>query len=329
MTSELALDNIHSFLRGINRFYTNFDRRKAANQIIWQEGSTQVIDYTQVANFDLPILFFIPSLINKSYILDLTGETSLVRYFASLGYRTYLVDFTEPTNDELNMGFSDYQQRLNRALDFICEKSPTVTIGYCLGGVFSCALHSSSKANLIGQILIATPWDFSHFNQTFGLNNPLILQNFVSIVNSLDKVSPSLVQWFFSSLDPNKIWNKFTQFSDMQEQPEVDKFITIEQWVNDGISLSRKFALEALSMLHSNELQAEKFFSVNCPTPCLIFSGLDDKIVPPSSSINLYNLLPNKEVMVKRAGHIGLIVSKLAREEIWSKMESWLKKIAE
>ena len=145
----MNLENIHSFLQGIDRFNSQFNRRKAANQIIWSEGSTQLIDYTQRPRAELPILFFIPSLINKSYILDLTTETSLVRYFALLGYRVYLVDFAEPLASELGMGFTDYQQRIARAIDAVCQDSAIVTIGYCLGGIFSCALHdSNSKSNL-------------------------------------------------------------------------------------------------------------------------------------------------------------------------------------
>ena len=320
------LENVHSFLRGMNRFYANFDRKKAANQIIWQEGSTHVIDYSQIAQNNLPILFFIPSLINKSYILNLTQETSLVQYFAKLGYRVYLVDFNEPLDNELNMGFIDYQLRIERAINAICKNHPIITIGYCLGAIFSCALHSQAKSNLVGQILIAVPWDFSHFKKILGLENPLIIQNFILIVSSLDKVSPALVQWFFSAIDPHKIWNKFSDFADMQDPKEVEKFLIIEQWVNDGISLSKKFALEMLSILHKNNLKQDHLFKLDCSTPSLIIGGLEDKIAPPSAYVDLCQKLSNKQIIQKNTGHIGLIVSKLAREEIWIEMRDWLDK---
>jgi polyhydroxyalkanoate synthase len=322
------LKNIQSFLRGVNRFYTHFERRNAANQIIWQEGSTSIIDHSQFMNNDLPILFLIPSLINKSYIFDLIKDMSMVRYFASLGYRVYLVDFAEPLKEEYNMGFSDYSQRLNRAINAVCKDSPVVTIGYCLGGVFSCAIHSSSKANLLGQVLIATPWDFSHFKKILGLSDPLILKSFLSIVSAFDKVSPSLVQWFFSSIDPNKIWNKFAQFSEMELKQDVDKFVSVEQWINDGISISKKFAHESLSMLHSNDLARGKYFVLNSISPSLVIAGLEDKIVPPSSYLGLGNLLKNKVLIEKRAGHIGLIIGSLAKKEIWPEISDWLKQRA-
>ena len=314
------LGNIQSFLTGVNKFYTQFDRREINNPVIWQEGSTKVVDYSVELKNNLPILFFIPSLINKSYILDLTEETSLVRYFAAKGYRVYLVDFTEPLADELNMGFVEYTQRISRAIDAIAKQNPVVSIGYCLGGVFSCALHSSAKLNLVGQILIATPWDFSHLKDRFSLNNPLVVQNLVLLSDNLDKIPPSMVQLFFSYLDSSRIWNKFCQFSYMHNQQEIDKFLAIEQWVNDGISITRKFALESLTMIVDNK----QLFVVNCKTPCLLFSGKEDKIVPPSSCMPLYSTLANSEILVEETGHIGLIVSKLAREKIWPKIEGWL-----
>ena len=206
----------------------------------------------------------------------------------------------------------------------VCGSDPVITIGYCLGGLFSCALHSSlNKANLIGQILIATPWDFSHFKNVLGLSNPLILDNFIAMVSSLDRVSPALVQWFFSSIDSYKIWQKFCQFSDMDDEDEINKFILIEQWVNDGISLSKKFSLEALSMLNSSFLDKNKFFSKNKVNPCLFIGGNKDKIVP-SSSYKLMCESLNSEVLIKETGHIGLVVGKKAKEEIYPAIEIWL-----
>ncbi len=331
MSNLLGLDNIQDFLRGINRFYDQFSYRKLTNKVVWQEGSTRVIDYSCESKVELPILFFIPSLVNKSYILDLSEENSLCKYFAKLGYRVYLLDFSEPLESELSMSFLDYQTRIERAITESCPQDKVVTIGYCLGGLFSCAINSRKKVNLSGQILIASPWDFTHLHQIFGLNNPFIFHKLISMSEGLDKISPVLIQLFFSSISPNRIWDKFCQFSTMEDGQEINKFLAIEQWVNDGISLSKKFALESLSMMINNSLQSKEFklegqsiTIENCHLPCLLINGSEDKIVPVDSSMPLYMLLPNKEIFIEKTGHIGLIVSKLAKEKIWPKMEEWL-----
>ena len=104
MVKLFNLKKLHSFLQGVNKFYYNFEKRNVASKVIWQEGSTTVTEYIENVKDGLPILFVIPSLINKSYILDLSEDNSFVRHFASLGYRVYLVSFDEPLNDELHMG---------------------------------------------------------------------------------------------------------------------------------------------------------------------------------------------------------------------------------
>lgn len=316
------LKSIQTFLQGVNRFYATFERRDIRKRIIWQEGSTQVIDYALEPNKDLPVIFLIPSLINKSYILDLTCDLSFVGYFVSKGYRVYLVSFGEPIESEYDMGFISYKSRLEKALNDVRGRDKVITIGYCLGGLFACAL---SNKNIQSQVLIATPWRFKHFSSVLGLDNHEIMEQLISIIRMLDKVSPSLVQWFFYALDPYKIWHKFSNFSDMEKYKDIEKFIAIEQWVNDGISLSKKFVLEALELLRKDNLEEKKFFQVNKNLPTLIVAGTDDKIVPSSSYKELAELFINKEILVKDTGHIGLIISRMAKEEIWPKIDKFLK----
>ena len=324
MEELFSLQKLHSFLQGVNKFYYNFEKRSAVSTVVWQEGSTTITEYANIVKADLPILFVIPSLINKSYILDLSEDDSFVRHFSTLGYRVYLVNFDEPLDDELHMGFDDYKNRLIRALTEVGKNNKIITIGYCLGGLFSCAIHSSLNVNnLIGQILIATPWDFSHFKKMLGLSNALILESFIAIFSSLNKISPALVQWFFSAIDPYKIWHKFCQFSEKNDEEEIEKFILIEQWVNDGISLTKKFALEALSMLNNSFLNKDKFLAISQSTACLFIGGEKDKIVPPSSYDFICKSLKS-EVLIKETGHIGLIIGRTAKKQIYPAIEEWL-----
>lgn len=310
MINPFDLENIHKFLKGVDKFYTQFERRRTENKVIWQEGSTEVTEHGSKSKVSI---FFIPSLINKSYILDLSEETSLVNYFITHGFKVYVINFTEPNDDESSMGFTDYQQRIIRAISDICGCNEVITIGYCLGGVFSCSIASSNKINIIQQILIATPWDLSH------LNNPLVFNNFKLLMESMDKVPPAMIQLFFSYLAPTRIWNKFCQFSTLKEQSEIDKFLAIEQWINDGISLSKKFGLEAIEMITDNSLSKTTYLQI-CNIPSLIINGSEDNIAPIASSAPLYALLENKEIIVEKTGHIGLILSKLSQEKIWPKM---------
>lgn len=319
MEHSFDLSNVYNFLKGVNKFYNNFNRKNKEENIIWQEGSSSIADYTIKHKSNLPCLLFIPSLINKSYILDLDEEVSLIRFFAKQGYKVYLFNFAEPLDNELEMGLDDYNKRIVNAISQLFQNEKIITIGYCLGGVF--AYNIGHLKNIIGQILIATPVDFSYLRKSFLLDNSLVLKNYTTLIESLNKVPPSMVQLFFSYLDPLRIWQKFCQFSILENQQEIEKFLKVEQWINDGISLSKKLGLEALDIIANNNLEIKK-----SSTPSLIINGTKDNIVPLSSSSPLYLLLENKKIIVEDLGHIGLIISKIARAKILPKIDKWIKK---
>lgn len=318
------LDQLQQFLAGMNRFYNKFNRRELKEKIIWQQGSTKILDYSpEDYNLETPCLIFIPSLINKSYILDLDSETSLIRYFAALGYRCYLIDFTEPLDDEVNFGFHEYVGRMIKAFSEIFYKERIVLFGFCFGGVLSAALVVlQKKLKIIGQVLIATPWSFSHLNKSF-----IDKHNLIMLCNLLDKFPPTFLQFYFSLLDQQKIWNKFLLFSQSKSDQEIKKFILIEQWVNDGISLSKKFALDAITMFFDESLVNKIFFTPHSNIPCLSINGLEDKICPPESSKDLLSCYSSCKQLYFNTGHVGLIISKTARTQIWPEIKNWLNQI--
>jgi polyhydroxyalkanoate synthase subunit PhaC len=313
------LNQIYGFLQGINLFYAQFERRYTTAKIIWEDGSTKLLEYSKAAKTELPILIFIPSLINKSYILDLSPDCSIIKYFTNLGYRVYLIDFTEPSKEESSMGFNDFCFRVEQAINYVVaqQNSPIITIGYCLGGLISCAI--AKKDSIVGQVLLATPWNFTHLIEKF--TNKNIKDELTLFVKEIDKISPTLIQHFFSIMDLEAIWNKFYRFSLLKNAEEIEQFFKIEQWVNDGISLTKQFAIEALDAIFEDK----KFInSFNKNKPCLAFAGLLDKISPLDSCVELYQKFSNVKIILEDTGHIGLLVGKSSREKIYCQIEQWL-----
>ena len=82
------------FLAGIERYRHHPYRRDLPDPpVLWQEGTTRLLDYGPAG---APPLLVVPSLINRAYILDLTRETSLMRFLATAGVRPLLVDWGAP-----------------------------------------------------------------------------------------------------------------------------------------------------------------------------------------------------------------------------------------
>ncbi len=80
---------------------------------IWEESETRLLDY----GGEGPAVLFIPSLINRAYILDLMPEASMLRFCAARGVHPYLLDWGWPGAAERQFTLTDYiAGRLERAI---------------------------------------------------------------------------------------------------------------------------------------------------------------------------------------------------------------------
>ena len=121
-----------------------------------------------------PILV-IPSLINRSYILDLSEQNSFMRHLgeklSDQGYAPFLLDWGAPGPIEYQYNLADYVKiPLSQALKTLTDWSrdgnadhgtqPITVIGYCMGGVLALALALRNPQVIKNLVLLATPWNF-------------------------------------------------------------------------------------------------------------------------------------------------------------------------
>lgn len=155
-----GLRRLDTLLTGIEKYRHHPWRRDVADPpTVWSEGSTVLRDYGGVG----PPVLFIPSLINRGYILDLSERHSLLRWLAGQGVNPWLVDWGYPGEAERRFGLDDYiAGRLDHALDAVAELTggPVALAGYCMGGLLALALAQRRRAQVTGLALLATPWDF-------------------------------------------------------------------------------------------------------------------------------------------------------------------------
>src|SRR5262249_47045688 len=148
------------FLDGVLAYRRHPYRRNLADPPeLWREGSTRLLDFG--AKGGAPVLA-VPSLVNRSYVLDLAPGRSLMRAWAADGLRPLLVDWGRPGPQEQGFDLTGYVLRLERALDAVAGASQVrpVVVGYCMGGLLALALAQRRMADVSGLVLLATPWDF-------------------------------------------------------------------------------------------------------------------------------------------------------------------------
>ena len=248
-----AKNRSSELLSGIARFTeTSFKRDLPEAPCIWQKGSARLLDYSSPStiNHQLPTVLFVPSLINRYYILDLEKERSLLRFLATQGIYPLVLDWGTPSVFEKDFTVADYVTKiLLPAIDFIHQTSGMeVAIGgYCMGGVLALA-SAQLRPNKVSKLaLFATPWNF-HCKEFAPFILDAAWQQKLSAMIAGEKQLPAeIIQALFYLTDPFVFEEKFRRFLSMDASSRAAKdFIALEHWVNDGVPMTSKVAQDCL-----------------------------------------------------------------------------------
>jgi polyhydroxyalkanoate synthase len=234
------------------------------------------------------LILLIPSLINKSYIFNLSEYNSLAKDLVEKGKSVLLVNWGEKP---YNYSFDEYlTQILHPIVNFIKKEfvgANIHTVGYCMGAIF--ALKLSNYFNFTKTTLIAPILDFNHFN--LSKTNNLLEKQYIT---------GSEINGFFSNLFAKDIAEKYYRFSFLKEGTrQYYSFLDKEYWLHDSISVSSK----ALKDLINGESLGVSLDGLNFDNLNLI-TGKFDKIAPKES----YKPLHKASITELATGHLGLVV---------------------
>ena len=303
-----------------------YTRPEKIAEKIWQEGSTSLYNYKGEGQ----TILFIPPLINRSYILDLSENRSFIKYLTTKGFNCYLVDWDEPQNGELDFSLDDYIERIDKTIAQLSEKHGKITIaGYCMGGLMSLKSALKNQGNLNGIALFATPWDF-HVQEFSRLKlDEKTVTAFSAIIEESEKISASIIQAAFYYLHASNVEGKFeSMFQSIKENADgIEEFIELEHWANDGISMTRKVARECfIDWVHYNKIANSNLIdAAKIELPVFMLSGSKDNIVPKSSSDALASILPNVACHTINGGHISMVAGANPKSNGWEEFERWIK----
>jgi polyhydroxyalkanoate synthase len=328
------LDSIRSYRRH------PFQRPAPTAPVLWQEGSTQLLDYRESngrkpGGRTHPVLV-VPSLINRGYILDLLPERSFMTFLAREGFRPFLVDWQSPGEAERRFDLADYiLGRLAGALDAVvgvCGEKP-VLIGYCMGGDLALGLAHHRAGDLAGLALLATPWDFHAERPEQAAVLAALLPAFAPLLDSLGELPVDLLQALFAALDPSLALRKFLTFAALDPESErARQFVALEDWLNDGVPLAASVARECLGQWYGENATAlgawrlggRAVLPQRIKLPSLAVIPDQDRIVPPGSALALAKALPDCRILRAPTGHIGMMSGGRAEAAVWQPVAGWI-----
>ncbi|MGB0506349.1 MAG: alpha/beta fold hydrolase [Pikeienuella sp.] len=337
-----AANRLMAMLDGLRKYQTHPAQRDLAEMpTVWRAGGVRLLDYGP--SNGRPVLVT-PSLVNRYHVLDLDKGDSLIRYLSANNLRPLVVDWGEPRATESRMNLGDYvAQRLIPAFDAalaLTGAAQTAVFGYCMGGALSLALADARPEEVSKLAIMGAPWDFSGMAPMRGALAGLIpggpeaaIQSATNAAAAFGALPADMLQQVFARLDPGLALKKFRQFAAMdQESAAAKRFVLIEDWLNDGPPLSGPAAVEALTDWQKGNVTMKGDWKVDGmpvdPTtlhpPAMVFAATRDRIAPPAATEPLAQLIPGARLVRPETGHVGMIVGRAARAQVWAPLVDFL-----
>jgi len=296
---------------------------------IWTEGSSNLLDYGPEGA--RPVLF-VPSLVNRAYVLDLLPDHSMLRFLSANGVRPLLLDWGFPGPVECNFTLTDYiAGRLLRAMAAI--GGPVSLAGYCMGGLMAAAA-AQLRPDLVERLaLLATPWDFWAAEAGAGRRLAEFLPFLEPSFAFAGAMPVDALQMMFSLLEPGSVGAKYRDFGTQdQDSRRARMFVAIEDWLNDGVPLAAPVAREVLGGWYGRNAPARGDWRVaglpvrpeDLRLPCFVAIPERDRLVPPESAAALADRITGASVIRPSVGHVGMVAGSGARSALWEPLLNWL-----
>lgn len=308
---------------------------------IWTEGSARLLDYGTRGSGGPRgrLVLFVPSLINRAQVLDLTAERSLLRFLAGQGVRPLLLDWGWPGEAERGFTLTDtIAGRLERAI--AAAPGPVVLVGYCMGGLLALAAALrqpvSGRRGVTALGLLATPWDFhaDAATRTGAESLAALLPGLEPAMQATGTLPVDAIQALFAGLDPFAVAQKYRAFARLDPASErARSFVALEDWLNDGVPLAAPVAREAIGGWYGFNTPGRLAWRVAGQVvdprawdrPSFVAVPARDRIVPPASARALAALLRHATVHDAPSGHIGMVAGQGAQAALWQPLLAWLR----
>jgi len=329
-----STERMGSFVAGV-RAYQSHPHRRALAPLpeVWKRGAATL----RHAKGDGPAVLYVPSLINRAYILDLAADRSLMRASAAQGLDAFLLDWGDPTAAELAFTVTDYVEGvLIPAMEDLAARTggPLRLAGYCMGGTLAAAA-AALRPDLVSRMaLLAAPWDFHTESEAARALMRAMSAPLTMMIDAEGSASVDLLQALFASLDPTLTGRKFRGFANLdQHAEEARRFVELEDWLNEGVPLAAPVMKEVLEGWYGRNDPAGNAWRVadtvidpaHITSPTLALIPSQDRIVPPESARALAMAIPGAIVRDVPFGHIGMVAGGSAPKRVYGPLIEWLR----
>ena len=271
-----------------------------------------------------PAVVLVPSLVNSHLILDLSDSLSLGRHLAGAGFDPWLIDWGTPSPEDATLDLTGHIER--RLVPLIRSIGrPAHLVGYCLGGTM--VLGAAAMVDPLSVATIAAPWHFDRFSVEERERIATLWKQSKPLCEKLGYVPMEVLQNGFWLLDPTRTIRKYADFASVEPGSYTEQaFLAVEDWANAGAPLSFAAGRDLFENLYADNQTGEGTWIVAgkpvipqaLPCPTLAIYSTTDRIVPAAATP------PLRLRRDSPLGHVGMVVSRKAPEQIWRPLSDWL-----
>jgi polyhydroxyalkanoate synthase len=299
--------------------------------VVLTRNKMRLLRYRPTTEVTHPIpLLFVPSVINRHYILDLQEGKSLVAYLVDHGFDVFIIDWGKPSGEDRYVTYDDiielYLGAAIRRMRRITGAPKVHLIGHCLGGMLTltyASLHQEHAATLMN---ITTPVDLRHGGILRAWTEFMDVD---LLVDTLGNVPWPLLQASFHMLKPMMLLQKAAWiYEKLWDDHTVDSFLALETWSNDNVSIAGEFYRTYIKELYQNNALFEGELRVRgkrvdlstISVPVMNVAAQGDHIAPEESIVALSELVPQTQNVLVAGGHIGGVISRRASRVLWPQL---------
>lgn len=332
----VVLENLTGMIAGLRAYQRHpYKRAIEALDEIWRAGEVS-LRHCPAQGGVKGTLLLIPSMINRSDILDLIPERSLTRWLAEQGLNVYLLDWGNPVDDA---AMSDMDgvitERLVPAMRHLADRhsGDIHALGYCMGGTLLAGAAMWVRDILKSAVFLASPWDFHAGDKTLSQHVQMGTASALQMIESGGSLPVDWIQSVFAMVNADRTVHKFAGFADTD--PDSDKaqlFVAVEDWLNDGVDLPGDVARTCILDWYGQNLPGTGEWIVDgrqidlsaLSCPALVVASMRDRLVPAESSQVMTDLLPRADLLKPDSGHIGMVTGRNAVSDVWNPLRDWL-----
>lgn len=250
--------------RAPNDFELGVNVAATAGAVVFQNALMELIQYAPTTDkvYRRPLLF-VPPLVNKYYLFDLTPKASYLKWLVDQGHTVFVISWANPDESHADNGMDAYvKDGVIAALDAVqlaTGEADADLVSYCLGGTLSAMTlaylaQTGGSERIASATLIATLVDFGDMGEWSVFTGDYDLKAFDRYLDDKGYVEAHDLTKLFSTVRANDlIWSSVVNHYLLGDEVRASDLLW---WFDDGSRIPARMLKEyGRQILRGNQLK--------------------------------------------------------------------------